>query len=119
MLSSFEGFCQLLGVEGVCPYLQARDVQNIDDWSTIVLDDEGKNIQAHITAKFQVFPHDVMFLVSLLADFLKQLPLRGTKTMLAVSTDKLKRTDPAYQIACELWCETIPLILPTLLQLVR
>lgn len=39
--------------------------------------------------------------------------------MFAVSTEKLKKTDQAYQIACDLWRDSIPLILPTLLQLVR
>lgn len=39
--------------------------------------------------------------------------------MLAVSTEKLKKTDPAYELACNLWHDTIPVILRTLLQLVR
>lgn len=47
------------------------------------------------------------------------MPLRGTKTMLAVSTEKLKRTEPAYELACNIWHDIIPVILPTLLQLVR
>ena len=60
MSSSFEGFCQLLGAEGVCPYLETRDVQKIEDWATIALDDEGKAIQAQMSSKFQVLPHDVV-----------------------------------------------------------
>ncbi|KAK2803210.1 hypothetical protein FQN50_007077 [Emmonsiellopsis sp. PD_5] len=98
--SSFGGFCQMLGLDRVWPYLQAKQAQKIEDWSVIPLDDEGQNIQSDMSAKFQ------------------NLPLRVTKTMLAVSTEKVKRTDPAYPIACELWRDTIPLILPTLLQLV-
>ena len=39
--------------------------------------------------------------------------------MLAVSSDKLKKTDQAYELACNVWHEIIPIILPTLLQLVR
>lgn len=39
--------------------------------------------------------------------------------MLAVSTDRVKKSMPAYRIACEMWHELIPLMLPTLLQLVR
>lgn len=50
--------------------------------------------------------------------FDQQLPLRGTKTLLAVSTEKLKRTDPAYELGCALWRDVIPAILPTLLQLI-
>lgn len=48
----------------------------------------------------------------------QQLPLRGTKTLLAVSTEKLKRTDAAYELGCALWRDVIPTILPTLLQLI-
>lgn len=51
----------MLGIEGVCSYLQARDVQKIGDWATIALDDEGKNIQAQMTSKFQVLLPDVIF----------------------------------------------------------
>jgi exportin-5 len=39
--------------------------------------------------------------------------------MMAVSTDKLKKADQPYEIACSLWRDVIPIILPTLLQLVR
>ncbi|EEQ88473.2 nuclear import and export protein Msn5 [Blastomyces dermatitidis ER-3] len=97
--TSFEGFCQILGLDQIWPYLQRLQAQKVEDWSTIPLDEEGKNIQAHMTTKFQ------------------QLPLRMTKTMLSVSTEKLQTTDPAYSIACDLWRDSIPLILPTLLQL--
>jgi exportin-5 len=39
--------------------------------------------------------------------------------MLAVSTEKLKKTDLAYDLACNIWHDVIPIILPVLLQLVR
>lgn len=39
--------------------------------------------------------------------------------MLAISTDRLKKTDPAYQLACKTWHGAIPAILPTLLNLLR
>lgn len=38
--------------------------------------------------------------------------------MLAVSTDRLTKNEPAYELACNIWHDTIPIILPTLLQLV-
>ncbi|PGH23822.1 hypothetical protein AJ80_02070 [Polytolypa hystricis UAMH7299] len=98
--ASYEGFRQMLGLDKVGPYLQARQVQKIEDWSLVMLDEEGRNLQAEMTSNFQ------------------GLPLRGTKTMFAISTEKVKKTDSAYQVACDMWRETIPLILPTLLQLV-
>ncbi|KAE8154009.1 armadillo-type protein [Aspergillus avenaceus] len=100
MSSSFEGFCSMLGLQSVGPFMQTRQAQKLEDWSSVPLDNEGKLIQEEMTRKFQ------------------QLPLRGTKTMLAVSTDKLKKNEPAYELACSVWHETIPIILPTLLQLV-
>jgi exportin-5 len=39
--------------------------------------------------------------------------------MLAVSTEKLKKTELAYELACNIWHDIIPIILPVLLQLVR
>ena len=99
MSSSFEGFCIMLGLENVGSYMQAKQAHKLEDWSSVILDNEGKLVQEEMTRKFQM------------------LPLRGTKTMLAVSTDKLKRTSPAYQVACDMWQELIPQILPTLVQL--
>lgn len=99
MSSTFEGFCTMLGLENVGSYMQAKQAHKLEDWSSVILDNEGKLVQEEMTRKFQM------------------LPLRGTKTMLAVSTDKLKRTSPAYQVACDMWQELIPQILPTLVQL--
>ncbi|KAJ5455108.1 hypothetical protein N7475_010229 [Penicillium sp. IBT 31633x] len=99
--SSFAGFCNMLGLENVGPYMQSKEAQKLAEWTEVPLDNEGKLIQEEMTRKFQL------------------LPLRGTKTMLAVSTDRVKKSMPAYRIACEMWHELIPLMLPTLLQLVR
>uniref|UniRef100_A0A093XXU9 Exportin-5 C-terminal domain-containing protein n=1 Tax=Talaromyces marneffei PM1 TaxID=1077442 RepID=A0A093XXU9_TALMA len=100
MSSSFNGFCELLGLEKVGPYMQSKQAATIEDWSAVPLDSIGKDIQGELARRFQ------------------QLPLRGTKTLLAVSTEKLKRTDPAYELGCALWRNVIPTILPTLLQLI-
>ncbi|KAL4901384.1 hypothetical protein BDW74DRAFT_160372 [Aspergillus multicolor] len=100
MCSTFDGFCNLLGLQNVGPYMQSKQAQKLADWSEITLDAEGVRVQDEMTQKFQ------------------QLPLRGTKTMMAVSTDRLKKAEPPYELACTLWHDLIPVILPTLLQLV-
>ncbi|KAL4949177.1 armadillo-type protein [Aspergillus filifer] len=100
MCSSFQGFCDMLGLQNVGPYMQSQQAQKLADWSEVTLTSEGHQLQAEMTRKFQ------------------QLPLRGTKTLLAVSTDSLKRTEPAYDVACTIWHDVIPTILPTMLQLV-
>ncbi|WEW59920.1 karyopherin [Emydomyces testavorans] len=101
VVSNFGGFCEVFGLDQVHPYLKARQAQSIEDWSAFPLDEEGKRIQSQMNSKFQ------------------RIPLRNTKTMLAVSTEKLKPSDPPYRISCELWKDMIPLILPSLLQLVN
>ncbi|OJJ48636.1 hypothetical protein ASPZODRAFT_150826 [Penicilliopsis zonata CBS 506.65] len=98
--SSFDGFCSLLGLQSVGGYMRDKEAQKVVDWTEVALDHEGRLIQEEMTRKFQL------------------LPLRGTKTLLAVSTEKLKKTDSAYQLACDMWHNVIPIILPTLLQLV-
>ncbi|KAL5337340.1 armadillo-type protein [Aspergillus crustosus] len=100
MCATFDGFCNMLGLQNVGPYMQSKQAQKSPDWSEVTLDSEGKRVQEEMTRKFQ------------------QLPLRGTKTMLAVSTDKLKKSEPPYELACTLWHDIIPIVLPTLLQLV-
>ncbi|KAL5365727.1 armadillo-type protein [Aspergillus floccosus] len=100
MCSTFEGFCSMLGLQDVGPYMQSRQAHKLEDWSSVSLDNEGRVIQEDMTRKFQ------------------QLPLRGTKTMFAVSTERLKKNEAPYEIACNIWHEIIPVILPTLLQLV-
>ncbi|KAL4879609.1 armadillo-type protein [Aspergillus karnatakaensis] len=100
MCSTFEGFCNMLGLQDVGPYMQSKQAQKEPDWSVVTLDLEGKRVQEEMTRKFQ------------------QLPLRGTKTMFAVSTDKLKKSEPPYELACTIWHDIIPTVLPTLLQLV-
>ena len=51
-LSTFQGFTTLLGIERVQKYLIDRRVFEIEDWSTVALDDEGKALQTEMNAKF-------------------------------------------------------------------
>lgn len=54
MSSSFEGFCNMLGLKNVGPYMNTRQAQKLEDWTSVPLDDEGKCIQEEMTRKFQV-----------------------------------------------------------------
>lgn len=47
------------------------------------------------------------------------LPLRTTKSFLACSTEKIEKDTPAYKVACALWREALPVILPSLLKFLR
>ncbi|KAI5806365.1 armadillo-type protein [Geopyxis carbonaria] len=97
-LQTFEGFCKLLGLDGVQYYLTSRRVHEIPDFSKHHLDSEGQKLQSELTEKF------------------KSLPIRATKAFIAVSTEKLKRPSNPYNVSCDLWHDAIPMILPNLLK---
>lgn len=54
MCSTFEGFCRMLGLQNVGPYMQSQQAQKLADWSEVTLDAEGKQVQEEMTRKFQV-----------------------------------------------------------------
>ena len=49
-LSSFTGFCDLLGLSNLQDYLIRRKVNQIDDWATTSLDDEGQALRFQMQA---------------------------------------------------------------------
>jgi exportin-5 len=53
-LSSFNGFCELLGIGKVRNYLVSRRVHEVSDWSTMQLDDEGQAMQAELNERVKV-----------------------------------------------------------------
>ena len=99
-LSSFDGFCDLLGLGGIQQYVTSRGVHQIQDWSIHPLDNDGRALQSHMQAS------------------LERLPLRATKTILSVSVEKLEPGSRPYNMACALWQRNIPLILPNLLHFI-
>lgn len=44
----------MLGLQSVGPYMNTRQAQKLEDWTSVPLDDEGKRIQEEMTRKFQV-----------------------------------------------------------------
>lgn len=54
MSSSFQGFCALLGLQNVGPYMRGREAEKLEDWSSVRLDGQGRQIQEEMTRKFQV-----------------------------------------------------------------
>ena len=53
-VSSFQGFCDLLGLGKVQEYLVSRQVHKVEDWSQYQLDAEGRAIQTELNERFQV-----------------------------------------------------------------
>ena len=99
-LSTFDGFCQFLGFDQVGPYLRKINAHRITDWSSVQIDDEGIQIQTDMTHRFS------------------QLPFRATKSLLAASTEKLKKESQIYQLTIALWQPCFPAIIPNVLKLV-
>ena len=89
-----------MGLDKVQEYMIANRVHEIKDFSAHRLDDTALHLQAELQEKFRV------------------LPIRGTKAFITVSTDKLKKGSPAYNTACAVWHDAIPVILPNLLKFI-
>ena len=53
-LESFRGFCKFLSVNEALKYLHRRGAFEMDDWSSYLLDEEGKAIRDKITERFTV-----------------------------------------------------------------
>ncbi|KAL1602646.1 karyopherin [Paraconiothyrium brasiliense] len=99
-VSSFQAFCESLGMVQLPEFLSTNNFRGVQDWSEQPLGSDGQTMQAAILEHSQ------------------RLPLRLTKTLLAASTEKLRDGSAAYESAARLWAEVIPIILPNLLQLV-
>lgn len=69
MSSSFNGFCELLGLEKVGPYMQSKQAAGIEDWSAVPLDTVGKDIQGELARRFQVCTHRLQFHAFQLTNF--------------------------------------------------
>ncbi|KAI9823504.1 MAG: hypothetical protein M1826_007716 [Phylliscum demangeonii] len=97
-LESLEGFTELVGVGQAQRYLLSRQANQVQDWSSYALDDEGKAIQAQLIQGFE------------------RLPLRATKSHLGASLDKMRKDSEEYKSGAALWESAVPIILPGLLK---
>ena len=99
-LHSFQGFCDMLGMGSLQPYLSARNVHQINDWAGQPLDSEGEALRNHLQTAVE------------------QLPLQATKTFLDVSVDFHGLDVRSHGCASSLWSNLLPIVLPNLLQLI-
>ncbi|KAK8156679.1 armadillo-type protein [Phyllosticta citrichinensis] len=99
-LSSFQSFCDMLGLDNIAEFMAAKGFHQVPDWASQQLDAEGQAKQAEILAQFQRFP------------------LRLTKSLLSASTEKWLENPQSHAVACDLWADTLPTILPSLLQFI-
>ncbi|KAL2263309.1 hypothetical protein VTK26DRAFT_7292 [Humicola hyalothermophila] len=97
-LGSYDGFCQLLGLDKAQKYLAQRRIHEIADWGLIDLDAEGLALQAELEQRQSA------------------LPLRVTKSFLTYSVERIEKGSAAYLASCTLWQDGFQLILPELLK---
>lgn len=53
-ISSFDGFCELLGLNKIKDYLVSRRANEIQDWGVHPLDAEGQVIQKELNLRLKV-----------------------------------------------------------------
>ncbi|KAK0724766.1 armadillo-type protein [Lasiosphaeris hirsuta] len=97
-LGSFDGFCQLMGLDKAQQYLTRHQIHEVGDWGSTELDAEGLALQSELEQRQTM------------------LPLRLTKSFLTYSVEKLEKDSPPYLASCTLWQDGFPLILPELLK---
>ncbi|KAK4159636.1 putative importin beta-related nuclear transport receptor [Cladorrhinum sp. PSN259] len=97
-LGSYDGFCQLLGLDKAQSYLAQRRIHEISDWGAVELDAEGLALQAELDQRQS------------------NLPLRVTKSFLTYSVEKLEKSSTPFKASCALWQDGFQLILPELLK---
>lgn len=99
-LQDFSGFCKLLGLSGFEQYFLRRKAHQIEDWTEIPLDEEGRKLKDQVDAARH------------------ELPLRVTKTFLSASLDRSEPGTRHYAAAERLWSRHVTVMLPSLLHLI-
>lgn len=99
-LTSFESFCELLGLREIPEFLLSSKVHTIEDWSTMPLNAHGQQLRESILTRSDT------------------LPLQATRSLLSASTDRIKPGSREYKLAKARWQHAIPIIIPSLLHLV-
>lgn len=100
-LSSPAAFLALIGFGDLVRYLSSSPFERNQDWSSQPLDQPAKSIVAGSEKHIE------------------DLPLRMTASILAATTDRLTEGSAAQEIARALWTPLIPMILPSLIKMLK
>ncbi|KIX00922.1 uncharacterized protein Z518_09987 [Rhinocladiella mackenziei CBS 650.93] len=98
-LQNLDTFARSQAFDQVGPYMASIQVADLEDWSRIPYDDRGVRIQQEMLAAFA------------------KLPLRETRILLSISTERLQEGSPLHQMICDLWSPMIPNMLSYVLRL--
>ena len=100
-MTDYGTFCQYLGWDRLPEFLHENKFAEVRDWSEKQLDQNGLMIQQE------------------LLDRNDQIPIKMTKALLHATTEKLEEGMSIFSIACTVWGEIMPTILPTLLKMLN
>lgn len=98
-LGSFESFAHLQAFDRVGPYLTSLEAGRIEDWSQVQYDNIGMEIQKDMSAGYS------------------RLPLRETRILLSISTERLEESSELHKMICDLWSPMVPTMLEYVLRL--
>lgn len=100
-LQDLDSFARSQAFDKVAPYLQSIGAAAIEDWSQVAFDDHGLQIQQEMLNGFA------------------KLPLRETRILLSISTERLDQASPLHEMITKLWSPLIPSMLTHVLSLTR
>ncbi|KAF1988177.1 hypothetical protein K402DRAFT_329073 [Aulographum hederae CBS 113979] len=99
-LSSFQSFCNMMGLGRLVEYLRARRFDQTPDWSTALLDQEGKDLISSAREQFY------------------NLPLSATKKYISAFPERADRPNRSFDVSVDLWLELAPAMLQNIFLLV-
>ncbi|KAF2666914.1 ARM repeat-containing protein [Microthyrium microscopicum] len=98
-LTDYSSFCNYLGWDRLPDFLHQNNFYSTQEWSEKSLGEDGLRLQQD------------------LLDRNDQIPIKMTKALLHATTEKLEEGSPIFEIACTVWGEIMPVILPNLLKM--
>lgn len=99
-LSSFEEYTRMQLLDQVGPYMVSIHAAQLQDWSKVTLDAPGNQLRKEMLTRSTI------------------LPLRLSRTLLSVSTEKLPTSREAQDLLQDLWSPILPVLVQAVLQLV-
>ena len=98
-LSSLEAFARSQAFDQVGPYLASIRAGDIEDWSQAPFDNRGVQIQQQMLSGYA------------------RLPLRETRILLSISTERLEQGSDVHKMICDLWSPMVATMLECVLRL--
>jgi exportin-5 len=98
-VSNYESFSQYLGWDQLPAFISNNRFHEVPDWSSAILSEPARHFQKE------------------LLDRNEQLPIKLTKALLHATTEKMEEGSTVYKIACTVWAEILPSIVPQLLKM--